>query len=62
MEERNSDWQKILDHPYTVLITRGTGSGITKTLLNLVKQENDDDYLISDKIYFYFKEPNETKY
>ena len=62
MEERNPNWQKILYHPYTVLITRGTGSGITNALLSLVKQENDDDYIITDKIYFYVKEPNKAKY
>ena len=41
--------------------TRSTGSGINNNL-NQVKQENDDDYIITDKIYLYVKDPNGTKY
>ena len=31
-------------------------------LLNLLKQQNHDNYNVIDKIYLYVKGPNETKY
>ena len=43
-----------------MLIIRGSGSGKTNTLLNLMK-EKDSGNLI-DKIYLYAKDLNETKY
>ena len=40
-----------------MLIARGSGSGKTNALLNLINHESD-----TDKIYFYTKYPYETKY
>ena len=47
----------ILDHPYTTLIHRGSGSGKTNALLNLINNQPD-----IDKIYLYAKHPHEAKY
>ena len=33
--KHNPDWPYIPDHPYRILIIRGSGSGKTNTLLNL---------------------------
>ena len=49
-------------HPYRILIVADSGSGKTNTLINLIKQQNDNDYNIIDKIYLYVKDPNEAKY
>ena len=32
------------------------------TLYNLIKQQDDDDYSIIDKIHLYVKDPYEAKY
>ena len=55
--EHNSNWPYIPDHPYRILIIGGSGSGKTNALLNLIKNQPD-----IDKIYFYAKDPYETKY
>ena len=34
----------------------------TNALLNLIKQQDDNDYCIIDKIYLYVKDPYEVKY
>ena len=47
----------ILDHLYRILIIRGSGSGKTNALLNLISQKSD-----IDKIYLYAKDLNESKY
>ena len=47
----------ILDHPYTTLIHRGSGSGKTNALLNLINNQPD-----IDKICLYAKDPYEVKY
>ena len=39
----------------------GSGSGKATALLNLMKQQNNDDYNIIDKIYLYVKDRNEAK-
>ena len=55
-KERNEKWSYIPDHPNRILITGGSGSRKTNTLLNLIKEQND-----IDKIYLYskdFSEPN----
>ena len=54
----NLNLRYILDHPYKILIVGGSGSGQTNMLLNLIKSERSD----IDKIYFYVKDPFESKY
>ena len=49
--------QKITDHPYRILIIRGSGSAKTNALLNLINHEPD-----IHKIYLYAKYPYEAKY
>ena len=53
------NWPKISDHPYRILIIRGSGSGKTNALLNLMKQQDDYDYIIIVNIHLYVKDPNE---
>ena len=55
--EHNSKWLYISDHPYRILIIRGSGSGKTNTLLNLTNSQPD-----IDKIYLYAKDPYKDKY
>ena len=55
-KNHNEKWPFIPDHPYRILITRGSGSGKTNTLLNLIKEQD-----VIDKIYSYaqdLSEPN----
>ena len=54
---RNKNWPYIPDHPYTILIIGGSGSGKTNLLLNLIENQPD-----IDKIYLYAKDPYESKY
>ena len=53
----NLNWPYFPDHPYRILIIRGSGSGKTNTLLNLINNQPD-----IDKIYLYTKDPYEDKY
>ena len=55
--EQNSKWPHIPDHPYSILIIRGSGSGKTNALLNLINNQLD-----IDKIYLYAKDLYEAKY
>ena len=55
--EHNSKWPYIPDHPYRILIVRGSGSGKTNALLNLIKNQTD-----IDETYLYAKDPYEAKY
>ena len=48
----------ISDHPHRILIIRGSGSGKTNVLLNLMKQQLPN----TGKIYLYAKDPFESKY
>ena len=56
-KKHNEKWPYIPDHPYKVLIIGGSGPWKTKTLLNLINEQND-----IDKIYFYPRHLNEPKY
>ena len=40
------------------LVIGGSGSGKTNALFNLTKQQNNDDYNITDRIYLYVQDPN----
>ena len=51
------NWPYIPDHPYRILIIRGSGSGKKNVLLDLIENQPD-----IDKIYFYAKDPFEAKY
>ena len=53
MKEHNPNWPKILDLSYRMLIGSASGSGKTNTLLYLIRQQNDDDHKIIDKLYLY---------
>ena len=57
IKEHNPSWPQISDHPYRILIARGSGSGKTNSLLNLIRHQPD-----FDKIYLYAKDPYEAKY
>ena len=58
-KKHNEKWPYISDHPYRILIIGGSGSGKTKALLNLIKEQ---DYHVIDKIYLYAKDLSEPKY
>ena len=53
----NKNWPYIPDHPYRILIIRGSGSGKTNALINLINEQND-----IDKIYLYARDLSEPKY
>ena len=56
-EKQNEKSPYIPNHPYRILIIRGSGSGKTNTLLNLINKQED-----VDKIYLYVKDLSEPKY
>ena len=56
-EGHNEKWPYIPDHPYTILIIGGSGSGKTNALLHLINEQND-----IDKICLYAKDLSEPKY
>ena len=62
INKHNPNWPQILGHLYRMLIIAGSGSGKTNTLLNLIKQQNGDDYNIINNTCLYAKDPNEAKY
>ena len=53
----NSNCPYIPAHPYRIFIIGGSVSGKTNLLLNLIKHQRPDSY----KIYFYVKDPFESK-
>ena len=57
IKEHNPSWPQIPDHPYRILIIEGFGSGKTKSLFNLIRQQPD-----IDKIYSYAKDPYKAKH
>ena len=56
-KNHNKKWLYIPDHPYRILMIRGSGSGKTNTLLNLINEQRD-----IDKIYLYAKDLSGSKY
>ena len=56
-KEHNLKWPNVPDHPYRMLIIKGSGSGKTNTLLNLINNVPD-----IGKIYCYAKDPCEAAY
>ena len=57
IKDHNPNWPPIPDHPYRILIIRGSGSGKTNSLFNLINQQ---PYI--DEICLYAKDLNEAKY
>ena len=53
-KKHDEKWPYIPDHPYRILIIRGSGSGKTNTLLNLINEQSN-----IDKIYLYARDLNE---
>ena len=59
-QDHNKKWLYIPDHPYRILIIGGSESGKTNTLLNLIKEQDSDNFI--DKIYLHAKDLIEPKY
>ena len=57
IKEHNPNWPQTPDHPYRILIIRGSESAKTNLLFNLIRQQPD-----IDKIYLYAKDPYKVKY
>ena len=64
VRKHNPNWPQIPDHPYRILIIRGSGLGKTNALLkssnallNLISHQPD-----IDQVYLYAKDPHEAKY
>ena len=57
IKEHNPNWPETPDDPYRILTVRGSGSGKTNALLNLINHKTD-----IDKIYSYAKDLNRAKY
>ena len=55
--QHNENWPYSPDHPYRILIIRGSGSRKTNAVLNLINNQPD-----IDKIYLYAKDPYGAKY
>ena len=55
--EHNRNWPYIPDYPYRILLIRGSASGKTNLLLNLLEGQPN-----IDKIYLYAKDLYEAKY
>ena len=56
IKEYNPHWPESPDYPYRIVVVRGSGSGKTNKLLNLIYHEPD-----IDRIYLYTKNPYEAK-
>ena len=55
-KEHDKKWPYIPDHLYRILIIGDSGSGKTKALLNLIKEQDD-----IDKMYLYVRDLSETQ-
>ena len=59
-KKRNLKWPYIPDHPYRILTIGGSGSGKTNALLNLIKEQDNDNLI--DTIYFHAKDLSGAKH
>ena len=59
-EDHNKKWPYTPDHPNRMLIIRGSKSRKSIALLNLIKKQDDDNFMA--KIYLYAKNLNEPIY
>ena len=57
IKEHNPNSLQIPDHPYKILVIRGSGSGKINSLFNLINHQPD-----IDEVYLYVKDPYEPKY
>ena len=55
--KNNEKWPYIPDHPYSIIIIGGSGSGETNALLNLINEQDD-----IEKIYLYVRDLSKPKY
>ena len=55
--KHNLNWPPIPEHPYTMSINGSFGSGKRNALLNLIKQQDYDDYSIIENISANIKDP-----
>ena len=58
--ENNEKWLYIPDPPYRISIIGRSGSGKTNTLVYLIKEQDNHDFI--DKIYLYARDLNKPKY
>ena len=56
MKDHNPSWQQCPDHSYRILIIGGPWSAKANALLNLIKEQDDDDYCVIDEIYLCAKD------
>ena len=56
-KQHNEKWLYIPDHPYTILITGGSGPGKTKALSNLINEQHD-----IHKVYLYARDLSEPRH
>ena len=57
IQKHNRNWLQIPDNSYRILIIRGSGSGETNYLFNVINHQPD-----IDKIFLQAKDPYEAKY
>ena len=61
IEKHNPNWAIIFNHLYKILINGDSRSGKTSVLVNLIKQQDDYNDSVINKIYLYVKDPSSTK-
>ena len=61
IEKYNPNWAIIFNYLYKILINGDSRSGKTSVLVNLIKQQDDYNDSVINKIYLYVKDPNSTK-